>query len=350
MYLSRVFNPLVSVLLIWFAIRLIPFARLGMLLLACMPMTLTQLASNSYDATLIGIAFLLLAYVLHLKFKWSPQVRKAELLKLAVLFMILACCKPVYNVMVFLYLLLAVSKIGSLKKYIILFFSFIALMVALPYSFTAFRAVFAGNIPHIPVPWLDPVPQLHFILGNVAGYGKILFNTCFIVKRNFYFQSFIGVLGWLDNPLPSSLIKSFLCILLVNALLAGNRKFRLSLRDKMILLGTFIAGLLAVETAIYLTWTPVGGSIVEGVQGRYFIPLAPMLLLVFSNNEVSALAGRFWWFLQTGSRKPGITGYRKKRAVAGCRIHAKQLAGVFISLFIFTVLCLTVFVVYYRYN
>ena len=223
-------------------------------------------------------------------------------------------------------------------------------MVALPYSFTAFRALFAGNIPHIQVPWLNPVPQLHFILGNVAGYGKILFNTFFIVKRNFYFQRFVGVLGWLDNPIPSSLIKSFLCILLVNALLTGNRKFRLSLRDKMILLVTFIAGLLAVETAIYLTWTPVGGSIVEGVQGRYFIPLAPMLLLGFCNNEVPAFAGRFWWFLQTGSRKTGITGYRRKRAVAVYRIHAEQLAGFVVGLFIITVLCLTVFVVYYRYN
>ena len=32
--------------------------------------------------------------------------------------------------------------------------------------------------------------------------------------------------------------------------------------------------------SLYVTWTPVGMDRIDGVQGRYFIPLLPMLLFV----------------------------------------------------------------------
>ena len=34
-------------------------------------------------------------------------------------------------------------------------------------------------------------------------------------------------------------------------------------------------------TALYLTWTPVGKYMVDGIQGRYFLPLAPLGSVVF---------------------------------------------------------------------
>jgi hypothetical protein len=50
--------------------------------------------------------------------------------------------------------------------------------------------------------------------------------------------------------------------------------------------GIFILVVVLLETAIYILWTPVGFPNVEGVQGRYFIPLAPLFFLVFVNNRL----------------------------------------------------------------
>jgi uncharacterized membrane protein len=36
----------------------------------------------------------------------------------------------------------------------------------------------------------------------------------------------------------------------------------------------------AVFGAMYLIWSPVGGPVVDGVQGRYFLPIAAFLPLV----------------------------------------------------------------------
>lgn len=45
--------------------------------------------------------------------------------------------------------------------------------------------------------------------------------------------------------------------------------------------GWIVAAMLASIGGIfglhYLTWTPVGGPVVQGVQGRYFLPLAMLL-------------------------------------------------------------------------
>ena len=43
---------------------------------------------------------------------------------------------------------------------------------------------------------------------------------------------------------------------------------------------------LGVLAALWIGWTPVTYSHIEGVQGRYFLPFLPMVLLAFKNRVV----------------------------------------------------------------
>ena len=50
----------------------------------------------------------------------------------------------------------------------------------------------------------------------------------------------------------------------------------------------------------YLKWTPVGADYVKGVQGRYFVPLAPMIFFALTilppmrhKNLIATAAGVF---------------------------------------------------------
>lgn len=36
---------------------------------------------------------------------------------------------------------------------------------------------------------------------------------------------------------------------------------------------------------MYIAWNVVGSNIIEGVYGRYFIPIAPLFFLLFYNNK-----------------------------------------------------------------
>ena len=44
------------------------------------------------------------------------------------------------------------------------------------------------------------------------------------------------------------------------------------------------SGLAALFAALYISWTPVGNFIVDGIQGRYFIPLAFFVPTLFSSG------------------------------------------------------------------
>ena len=67
------------------------------------------------------------------------------------------------------------------------------------------------------------------------------------------------------------------------ALFAGPR---LSAMQKLLTAVIAIASIVTVELSEYVSWTAAGANGIEGVQGRYFIPIAPLLFLVISRSSV----------------------------------------------------------------
>jgi len=55
-------------------------------------------------------------------------------------------------------------------------------------------------------------------------------------------------------------------------------------RDKWKIVCVLLASISLIYLLTYLAWTPVGKEAVEGIQGRYFIPIAPPLLLFYNTK------------------------------------------------------------------
>ncbi len=91
-----------------------------------------------------------------------------------------------------------------------------------------------------------------------------------------YFVSFVGQLGWLDTDLPHAYFYMAVTMLFIAGLAAavGMPPERTSTRSRFLIAGAILIGAAGVFGIQYLTWTVPGASIVEGVQGRYFLPLA----------------------------------------------------------------------------
>jgi len=93
-------------------------------------------------------------------------------------------------------------------------------------------------------------------------------------------REFIGVLGWLDTTLPPAYhLGAGLLLLAALALSCPPVLPPFSGRARLGALLCIVAAALAILFFQYLSWTPVGAAYIDGVQGRYFLPLAAILPL-----------------------------------------------------------------------
>jgi uncharacterized membrane protein len=336
LYIGRIFNLLFSIVLIFLAIRSAPFFKWIFFLLGLMPMTLYLCASLSKDAMIISLSFLSIALFLQFAYDQQKKISKRDLVILFAVSFLVATTRSIYAILIGMFLLISVYRIGSLKKYIIIFMSLI-ITVFLATQIGALKPLFqpkaaastqptvnlplSTDAPSSPTPTekfkgSDPPPipedinfieQKRFILNNPLQYMGILFNSLFISKRAFYLDSFIGIMGWLNKPLPKWHINLYLWILIITALLFSNKDIKIGLTNKIIIASIFIAGVILIETGLYLIWTPVGQNYIEGVQGRYFIPYTPLFFLLLYNVSL----GKYLNTIFTSQKKKQVKIKRK---------------------------------------
>lgn len=103
---------------------------------------------------------------------------------------------------------------------------------------------------------------------------------------NFYQQSFIGILGWLDAPLVGDFylyLWAGLALCAVVSFSAAGWATDWSLRAFLVALALSSVGMIFL--ALLVTWTPHPALLVQGVQGRYFIVPAILLSYALSGFE-----------------------------------------------------------------
>lgn len=97
------------------------------------------------------------------------------------------------------------------------------------------------------------------------------------VYHYFYWHSFVGVLGWLDRPLPEFAYP--VCgigLVAAMALSVG----RAPIAHRALLIGCAIIAIVLTFFAMLVTWTDQPAEFILGVQGRYFI--GPAILSAYA--------------------------------------------------------------------
>ena len=114
----------------------------------------------------------------------------------------------------------------------------------------------------------------------------MLFINTVNVKGEWYFYSCLGQdLSWFTVKLPMGLFKIWGTLLLVCALKKEENQLDQRSRLLFVIINTIVFLLVLLSMCIY--WTPLGYDYIEGVQGRYFIPIVFTLLIVLNNKKVA---------------------------------------------------------------
>jgi len=291
LYAGRIGNLLFYSICFYWALKLMPFYKRVTVLIGLMPMTLGLASSLSYDAMVIGISLLLVAYILRLAYT-ADSIRLKDIIVLCIFSITLIEMKMVYFPLLGMYFLIPKTKFESTKAYIKNFAFIISsgILGHIVWSLiSSFGLAAAGDSAN----YISD--QVKFILNNPFSYLGIVFHST-IANFKFYAISFVGNLGWLDTNFPYIFIIAYLLLLLVTSLYDSNA-IKISTINKVIILFVFVSVVLLIETSLYLIWTAIptiggiGHPIILGVQGRYFIPCALLFLMLLSNTS---LIGKKW--------------------------------------------------------
>lgn len=291
MWLGRLANLVLWLAVIFLAIRLFPVAKWAVVVLALNPVAVFLSASMSADVMNIALAFLFVSLVFATIMSKEPRVSTKRLVVLSVTLLGLALTKPVSIVFGLLLFTLPWKKFKSKFKYIL--FAFLAISIAAGTTLAWNAAVGEGTQASIqlqrPGEGVDPAKQLKNVLTDPVDFTVLLIKNYIIVAPGYYgdavFNTFFGVFGWLDTNIPTWAIVLYIIGLFLAILYQFGRETGFGKIQKTVFFITFIGFVTANILAMYLVYTPFDRPVVEGVQGRYFIPASIVLLGIFTGRN-----------------------------------------------------------------
>jgi uncharacterized membrane protein len=293
-YFGRLFNLISWITLIFLAIKLMPLQKWTMVILALLPMHINLAASLSADAFTNAISFLCTAIFLQIAFSVS-NVKSKHIFWMALIVLLVALSKSVYVMIALIFFLIPKSKFKNPRFYVsslilVAFIGIVGFLVASLYTSSVYKLVEPG-VSYFPNfaesnPPVDHFDQLKFILKNPIDYTSILFNSFRSQWLQMIFTG-IGILGWLNVVFPFWYYEFMILAVLFMAIFENSGKPVLSLKSKALILLVAFLSIILVYTISYLTWTPVGQNIIDGLQGRYFIPILPLVFMLFYNQRLN---------------------------------------------------------------
>ncbi|PRR83045.1 DUF2142 domain-containing protein [Clostridium vincentii] len=280
--LGKLFNLIAYALMVRFAIKIAPMFKVPLGLIAIMPMAIFIASSFNPDATTYGLGFLCIGYFLHLYKKENISIK--EIAIYSTLSIVLGLVKLPYCILGGLIIFLPKSKFINNKTYYKSFL-FVLLVALVSLGWGGFAIINSAVSPFnsfYEVNNIDIKGQIMYILNDPVHFVKI-FSVALLDNIGVYLQQ-LNTFGWLSYGLNAGSMILYSIFMGSVVLLYPNKEI-LGRKTKYGIMIVAV-GVYAVTCFIlFLSWTPVESSIIEGVQGRYLVPLIGLLTLL-SNGKV----------------------------------------------------------------
>ena len=279
LWLGRLTNLLTYIGLIFFAIKIIPSEKWKniIMIIALFPMSMNLAATVSPDTVIIGCTLLAISYAMYLKFV-VEKIELKQISLLGILCMIPTVCKIVYFPLFLVVLMLPKEKFENKIKRI-LAYVLVGTIVFLPYILLN-KLVNLGD--YAIAIRTNMMEQCLFTISDIIRDFGVAINTMYS-EFSLYLFEMIG--GWNTIEIISIIILGILLFeMLIKTEDGVNYKF--TKNDKIICIIICMIEILGVVAAMYLGWTQAKQTVVEGVQGRYFLPVIPLICIFLSRNKL----------------------------------------------------------------
>ena len=285
--LGKILNFIMFLILIYFAIKIIPFGKMVFMLYVLMPMNLQQVTSISPDAFINTILLFYIAFSVYIIFK-KEKIKKWEIALYIVLAIVSGIIKMVYIFIAGLGFLIVIRNDISKKLKIII----ILVTITLGSIFTITTYLISQMytlIPDVNVQYaleynVDTSGQINEMIQNPEHAIEAFVHDWYVMQKEYVFMAIGSQLGWLEIQ-PSETIILLYLILLIVASLSERSEFEFNTLSKVWILLIGIGVILLVELAMYTGFTPISAEYIGGVQGRYYVPIYILALLCLIKKE-----------------------------------------------------------------
>ncbi|MFT3892262.1 MAG: DUF2142 domain-containing protein [Anaerolineales bacterium] len=272
----RLVGLLVYLVACYLAIRIIPFGKWMLTILALAPMSLYQAATLNADGFTNGVSFLFIAVVLYVYASEQETIQPKWIWALVICSLLLGLAKPATVVILPLLLPLPLKRFAP-KKWIVLLALGALFAVIINFGWTALS-----------------IPNSNFSSGqsqNVSGNLGLIFADLggFIVTylKDIvsslvpYYKDWIGAYGYWVGIVPAP-VYFFFTILLITVALLEKPSEKLTRNIRLFMVGLFLVSCALVMSMFFVANYVPGATGILGRQGRYFIPFAPLLFIALS--------------------------------------------------------------------
>lgn len=296
---GRTANLILFILFGTLGIYFLPKFKEFIFLVSLLPTTIELAASYSYDAVMISSMIFFVSYVFYLAHE-KKEFGIKDLVIVSLIAGLVLPCKMVYFPMLLLLFSIPMYKFkfrgkvdGKIKKENITFFLASAVVVLLIWVFAMYlvnRSTVVGYSTSTAssLEWAgEESYTIGYLLHNKLKAVKLFYNTLLLQFEYYHKTMFGAYLGHADDVVGIPYIGFLVLNIGMIFSVFGEAKEKQLLVKERVLTGISIFFVIfLVLLSMLIAWTPISSEFIEGVSGRYFIPILLPLLMICRNNKI----------------------------------------------------------------
>lgn len=283
-YAGRFCNWLAITTILMFAIRMLPYGKRILMLVALMPMNIHESISMAPDGMVVALSALMIALSLRYRYEKENHLNRIEIAVLYLGAWTISLYKIVYLPFCIVYLLIPKERFrkGIREKLIhagILICS-VTVLSCMWLKLCNQFLTHAGT---------DGALQVQYVLSHPLQYCITFIRTYMNNGMTLTINAIGNSLGWLSIP-AVSIITMLYFLAFVHSLHIGLKKSGTTKWMDRGIFGIIVfAIIILMTTSLYVQWTAIYSDSVSGLQGRYylalFLPLYYMLTKDFIHDK-----------------------------------------------------------------
>jgi uncharacterized membrane protein len=283
---GRLGNLFLYSIVMYFAIKKMPIGKRILTAISLLPTLMFLTGVYAYDIMVYAFIALSIAYILHELLHEEQKITYKNYIIICASMVIGCASKAVYIPLILLMLFLPKAKFKDKKQMYIMKGIIAGVFLAMMATFVLPSAggEMAGDERGGELTSVSG--QLRMIFRYPFAYAAILLKSIKDTLGAYVFGTeSLGYMGHMLMVRFQYFIPIFLGVIMVTDT-AKDKAMKLKIQYKAVSAVLILGVMSLIWTALYLSFTSVGATVIQGVQGRYYLPLLPLIYLILNTDKI----------------------------------------------------------------